>query len=853
VARGKLFRVLILCAITLMIVSAASFSQNRAARIRKQLPQDWSLRQAGTDAWNPAIVPGCVHSDLLNNGIIHHPFYRDNEQSLQWIGKTDWECECTFEVEPKVLEYGHIELVFDGLDTYAEVRLNGELVLSADNMFRQWRIPVEKILKAGENKLQITFESPIEKIVPIMKNLPYELPAGNDQGEKTSPFTRKAPYQYGWDWGPRFVTCGVWRPVYVEAWNHVRIESVYYLQNGISADKASISAEIEILSDSAATAEVVISDSDSSFAQVTATVNLIEGLNLVSIPFEIADPILWWPRGYGDQHLYTFQTELLLKDEVVDQTETRVGLRSLELRREVDGWGNSFEFVVNGVPVFAKGGNWIPADSFPSAVTPERYRWLVGSCAAANMNMLRVWGGGIYEDDLFYDYCDELGILVWQDFMFACSLYPGDPAFLESVRAEAVDNVKRLRNHPSIVLWCGNNEVETGWFNWGWNKQYPASVWRDYYNLFHHVLPEVCALYDPARPYWPSSPSSNLEDDPNSQVTGDNHYWDVWHGAKPFEDYETLFPRFCSEYGFQSFPLLESVAEFTLPEDQDIESPVMTAHQKHPRGNQLIREYMLREYPQPKDFESFLYVSQVLQAEGIKIGAEHLRRLRPRCMGSLYWQINDCWPVASWSSIDFYGRWKALQFYARRFYNDILISPNEEDGYINVYVVSDRTESVTAEILVRLMDFSGTAVKEVRATQEISPLSSTVAFSLNRDEFIAGADTKEVFLNCVLSVDGRQVSDNRLFFHPIKELALPTPDIKVYLWETPGGYSLFLTTARFAKAVYLRSDDPEITFGDNFFDLPPGTPKEVTVYTDYRISARELMQKIKVKSLMEAF
>jgi beta-mannosidase len=430
----------------------------------------------------------------------------------------------------------------------------------------------------------------------------------------------------------------------------------------------------------------------------------------------------------------------------LDETSRRLGVRTLELRQQPDKDGKSFTFVVNGVPVFAKGGNWIPADSFPNRVNRERYRHLIQSCKDANMNMLRVWGGGYYEMDDFYDLCDEMGILIWQDFMFACSMYPASAEFLESVRHEAIDNVKRLRNHPSIAIWVGNNEIETAWST-GWKASLPAALWDDYLKIFHGVLPEVVKSFDPSRSYWPSSPSSNLEEDPDSQRMGDVHYWAVWHASRPFREYEQQFPRFMSEYGFQSFPELRTVESYTLPADRDIDSLVMKAHQRHPRGNQLIREYMLRDFPQPKDFAAFLYASQVLQAEGIKIGAEHLRRIMPHNIGSLYWQVDDCWPVASWSSIDYFGRWKALQFYARRFYGDLLVTPHEESGKIAVYVVCDRVKETPAQLHVALMDFDGKVLMEKNADVTLAPLASRTYVDFDKSEVLT-AVTPTRLLNC---------------------------------------------------------------------------------------------------------
>jgi len=656
--------------------SQAGLRAGGVAKIRIDLHSGWRFREVGKEAWHPATVPGCVHTDLLDNKMIDDPFYRDNEQKLQWIGKTDWEYQTTFNAAPALLKHRYLELVFEGLDTYAEVFLNDTPLLNTDNMFRTWRADAKRALHEGVNTLRIRFRSPIKEVLPLMAKLSYQLPSPNDQGEKTYPYTRKAAYHFGWDWGPRFVTSGIWKPLYLEAWDDARINDLHILQKQISAAAANLTAEVEVISDSTTDATVIVDNLTSQRVAAQSKVKLAPGANHIPLDFVIQHPSLWWPNGLGAHTLYNFRARVVVNGKVSDQASVRTGLRSLELRQQTDKEGKSFEFIINGVPVFAKGGNWIPADSFPTRVSREKYRYLLESVRDTNMNMLRVWGGGIYESNEFYDLCDEMGILIWQDFMFAGSMYPGDRAFLDNVRAEAIDNVKRLRNHPSIVIWVGNNEIDTAWRNWGWRKNLPASLWDDYKKIFHGVLPEVCAALDPSRPYWPSSPFGGLETDPDSLKSGDMHFWQVWHAAEPFSVYEKQSPRFMSEFGFQSFPQLESVASYTQPSDRDIQSPVMMAHQKHPRGNQLIREYMLREYPQPKDFESFLYVSQVLQAEGIKIGAEHFRRIMPLNMGSLYWQIDDCWPVASWSSIDYYGRWKALQYYARRFYQDLLISPH---------------------------------------------------------------------------------------------------------------------------------------------------------------------------------
>jgi beta-mannosidase len=502
-----------------------------------QINQGWQFREVGKTDWFNAAVPGCVHTDLLANKLIEDPFYRDNEKKQQWIDKKDWEYRTTFKVTPQTLARENVELVFAGLDTYATVFLNEQLVLKADNMFRTWRVNAKPALKAGDNTLRIVFRSPINEILPVMAKLKYELPASNDQGEKTSPYTRKAPYHYGWDWGPRFVTSGIWRPVSLEAWDAARVDDIQILVKKISPDAAEVTANVEVEASAAGTATILLDNLTNKVAAGKQQINLQAGTNRVTFNFTVAKPKLWWPNGLGAQPLYSFRARSLINGRVSGERLVRTGLRTLELRQQRDEAGQSFMFVINGIPIFAKGGNWIPADSFPTRITKDKYRFLLESVRDTNMNMLRVWGGGIYEADEFYELCDEMGILVWQDFMFACSMYPGNQEFLDNVRAEAIDNVKRLRNHPSIVLWAGNNEVETAWRNWGWRQNLPASLWDDYLKIFHGVLQEVTAQFDPTRVYWPSSPHGGLEDDPESLRSGDVHYWQVWHASKPFNEY----------------------------------------------------------------------------------------------------------------------------------------------------------------------------------------------------------------------------------------------------------------------------------------------------------------------------
>ena len=817
--------------------------------------------------WIPAEVPGSVQTDLLRAKIIPEPFYRDNEKRLQWIGIEDWQYQTTFDVPASTLSRKHIELVFQGLDTYATVYLNGQGVLHADNMFRIWRADAKPYLKQGSNTLQVVFRSPINEVLKQIDQLPYRLPsisvhdADVEKGIGTDPYTRKAPYQYGWDWGPRFVTMGVWKPVSLESWDDAVIRDLHIAQQEVTSDVANINANLEIESDATSPAKISIiyASPTKASGKVERTLTLHAGLNRITVPIEIQKPERWFPAGYGPQALYEFSATLEVKRGSADQAKVRTGLRSLQLRRDPDHWGRSMEFVVNGIPIFGKGADVIPFDSFPARVTAATYRQILQSARDANMNMIREWGGGIYEMDDFYNICDELGLIIWQDFMFGGDMYPGDAEFLDNVRQEAVDQAKRLRNHPSIVIWCGNNEVETGWVHWGDRQQFKAAVgqkvadkvWQDYMVLFNRVLPDVVVQYGQPVPYWPSSPSANFEDEPDGQRIGDMHYWQVWHALAPIENYKQQLPRFMTEYGFQSFPEMSTIKAFSIPADWDISSTVMLSHQKNKGGNGRIYDYLLRYFGQPKDFESFLYASQVIQAEAIKMGAEHLRRSRPRTMGSLYWQLNDCWPVASWSSIDYYGRWKALQYYARRFYNDLLVSPNEENSALQIYVVSDRQQVQPAQLRVRLLDLTGKALEEKSLDIQVKPLSSDVYLSLPMTQLLAERQHNRVFIDAQLLVDGKPVSRNLYFFDKMKDVQLPKPQIKTSIEASGSSYKVRLQSAQIARDVYLSFGEVDAKYSDNYVDLLPG--EFVQIEVNSKAPLDQLRQAIKVVSLYDAF
>jgi beta-mannosidase len=842
-----------------IVLSAA----HSAPRTSVDLGSNWQFRQrvtatAAPAEWRPATVPGDVHLDLLANKLIPDPFYRDNEAKLQWIQDADWEYRTTITATPAMLSREHVDLVFEGLDTYAEVSLDGHLILTADNMFRAWRADAKPWLKPGANELVVFFPSPVKVSERIALTDKWH---GQTPAEDKS-YVRKAVYEYGWDWGPTFVTSGIWSPARLETWDDARIDNVHIRQREITAALARIDAGVDVVASKAGRATVAVTYEGGGKSHDTKVqVMLVPGENHVVVPVEIANPALWYPAGYGAQSIYTWTTKVSVDGHEADTATTRIGLRSVVLRRDKDQWGRSFELDVNGIPVFAKGADVIPFDSFPSRVTTAQYRRILESARDANMNMIRHWGGGYYESDEFYQMCDELGLMVWQDFMFGNNWQPGTYAFREQVKKEAEYQVTRLRNHPSIVIWSGNNETELA-FDWAKDGKKPGTataagqvrLWQDYLLLFSSVLPRVVERLNPETPYWPSSPSADYEDDlAPGQTTGDMHDWSVWHGRVPFSEYEKHHARFMTEYGFQSFPEMKSIEAFTEPADRtSIFTPVMLVHQKNNEGNSIIHDYLLKDYAEPKDFPSFLYVSQVLQAEGIKIGAEHMRRERPRTMGSIYWQLNDCWPVASWSSIDYYGRWKALQYYARRFYAPVLVSPHAEDGVLAVYIVSDRTTPETAQLRTRLMKFDGTVVSEKQLSVSVPALSSAVYQRTPLSELIPpGTDPASVFITSDLTVDGKAVSTNLTYLVPTHEIHLPPATIQTDVQPTNGGYTVRLSSPVLARDAYLTFGSLDVDPSDNYVDLLPGQPAEITLKTTAPID--QVRSQLKVISLVDAF
>ena len=868
--------------VVLALLLLASATAGRAAvPVSQPLDQGWQFRLLQADAqasrhavatrWHPAGVPGSVHTDLLAQGLIGDPHAGAAEAGLQWIGLGDWEYRTHFDVDAATLARRHHALVFEGLDTFAEVWLNGERVLDADNMFRSWRVPVDGRLRAHGNVLRVVLRSPIRRLLPKVRALAtpalpgaYPSAFGDEPNDvQTANYVRKAAYQYGWDWGPRYVTLGIWKPVRLESRDALRLADFHVRQDRIGADAAELAAVFEIDADAAAAVDIALDyTAPDGKARILPArhVDLVRGHNRIELPLHVAQPRLWYPAGYGAQDLYDFRARIVDADGLQAEATRRTGLRRVELRRDTDADGRGFAFVVNGIPVFAKGANLIPFDSFPARVGVAQQRRILQSARDANMNMLRIWGGGYYESDAFYAMADELGLMIWQDFMFGGAMPPAyDPAFRASVRAEARDQVRRLRDHPSIVLWCGNNEIETSWANWGsgaaMRKADPAfarRVWDGYVQLFGHELRDIVAREGNGVPYWSSSPGTDLEDGVNVDDDGDMHYWEVWAGSKPVGDYLDVTPRFMSEYGLQSLPSLRTLRTVAAPSDLRMDSPAMRAHQKFDGGNGNARllHYIRAGYGEPRDFASFVYLGQVMQAEGIELAALHLRSARPRTMGSLYWQLNDVWPGASWSGIDWYGRWKPLQFHARRFYAPLLVAPLRRDGVTRVALVSDRTEPVRGQLRTRVLGFDGHVIRDERHGVTLPPLSSTTTARHDDDALLQGADPRRTLAVFELDVGGTTVSRQYVYFDDARQLALPDPQLRTSLRADGDGYALEIHATRLARAVWVDFGDLDAELSDNALTLLPG--ETVTLHLASPASVDALKAHLALRSLYGA-
>lgn len=823
---------------------AACFMSLTASAYQKPqvctLHSDWTFCQVGDTLWSDAKVPGTIHQDLLNHNRIPNPFYGMNEEAVQWVENEDWMYRTSFVVTEEQLNRDAAVLELDGLDTYADVFLNGALILRSDNMFVGHKVPVKSVLRKGENRLLIRFRSAVKEALPQWETNGFDYPADNDHSSKrVSIYTRKAPYSYGWDWGIRLATCGIWRPVRLVFSDVARIEDYYVRQASVSASKADVDNRLEITNVTSqpvsALLKVAYHYTANDTKEVQKQIELRPGENTVSLPVMIDNPHLWMPNGWGEPSLYKFTASVSVDGVEVASQERQVGLRSIRVVMEDDEHGKSFYFEVNGHPMFAKGANFIPDDALLSNVTPERYKRIFEDVKAANMNMLRVWGGGIYEDDKFYDEADRNGILIWQDFLFACTTYPHDPLFLKRVEAEAEYNIKRLRGHASLAMWCGNNEIYEGVRYWGWKNKYTAEAFaemnRGYDVLFRQLLPDMVKRFDSDRFYMHGSPYEANWGRPESWKIADSHNWGTWYGRKPFESFDSEIPRFMSEYGFQAFPEMKTIRTFAEEKDFELESPVMNAHQKATIGNALIKQTMSLYYKVPAKFEDLVYVGLVLQGHGMRHGIEAHRRNRPYCMGSLFWQLNDSWPVVSWSSIDYYGNWKAMQYQSQRAFAPVLINAIKEGDDLCVYLISDELQDRDdVRLTVELMDFDGKSHGKWTQNGKLTANTSMLFLKKRVDEFLSKQDAATSFLRFTLKAkNGAALADEVFYFAYPKDQKLPEARIETSVKKRGEAIEMTLKTDKLARDIFIEVPVQGVRFSDNFFDLLPGQRKKITI------------------------
>lgn len=806
----------LIVAIMLCIVAC----KNAPLATYNQIPigQTWQFAQTGIEEWYPAKVPGTIHTDLFRNNLIPDPFYGCNEASLQWIGQTNWSYRTKFNLNHETLNQQHIQLVFEGLDTYADVYLNNTLLFAADNMFRKWIIDCKSILTEADNILEIRFNSAENQFLEDSAALGYPLPGGRWN------FARKAPYHFGWDWGPTFITCGISKPIYLQTWSELYCEEMHLFTKHVDTTKAELSIHLNIYSEKAEKAQLKIKDTETNQMHLQTDLIISSGRNIFKSSFAVENPILWHTNGLGKPHLYNFQIELTTNTGIITTQTISHGIKILELVREDDSYGQSFYFKLNGQPLYIKGANYIPQHSFNTETNEEGYRNVIENARFSNMNMLRVWGGGTYPDDVFYDLCNRNGILVWQDFMFACAMYPGSEQFFENVRQEAIDQIKRLRNYSNIAIWCGNNEADEAWHNWGWQKQYKFSVqdstaiWQNYLNIFDTILPQVVLQYDTQRSYIQTSPMYGWGRSKSMQM-GDSHYWGIWWGMQPFEKYLEKVPRFMSEFGFQALPGLSTIRSFQPSESDTMLSSELLCHQKNKNGFKTIDAYLERENLKPHSLAGYIYTSQLIQAKGIGMGIEAQRRAKPYCMGTLYWQLNDCWPVVSWSSTDNFGNRKALQYAVKELYKDIMVSIIESNDTVDFYIVSDRTTPTTGTLEIKQINFSGDTKTVQTSTHKITANESYKAASIPVKHLIDNADPAEIMIEASFLTTKDECYINQKFLEQYGNLKLPETQISYEVEEVKGGYLICLKASEFTAHLQLYFPENHAIFDKNFIHI----------------------------------
>lgn len=791
--------------------------------ITQKLSENWFLQITDRQERIPAAVPGSVYNDLLAAGQMEDPFWRDNEMQALKIMENDFIYSCEFAVTEDILEADANMLHFDGIDTIADIMLNGSHLGNARNMHRIWEYDVTGILKKEGNLLTVHIYSPTKYIKKCMEEV---VTLGTPDCMEGFPQIRKAHCMFGWDWGPRLPDAGIWREVTITGISCGKIDSVYITQvPEKEAVRLSLDVELAKLQDQKDTEftyEVQITDPNGKMTSYSQS------------PKEllIEDPLLWWPNGFGRQPLYTVEVILSADGCIVDSWKRRIGLRTMGIQQKKDEFGESFAHEVNGIAIFAMGADYIPEDNIFPRITKERTRTLLEQCAAANFNCIRVWGGGYYPDDYFFDICDELGLIVWMDFMYACAVYELTDDFDENIRAEIEENVKRIRHHASLGLWCGNNEMEM-FVDAGDCVNTPKQK-GDYIKMYEYIFPQIMKRCDPNTFYWPASPSSGGSFDfPNDPDRGDVHYWDVWHGGKPFSEFRKFYFRYASEFGFQSFPCAKTVESFTQPEDRNIFSYVMEKHQRNNSANGKIMNYLSQTFLYPKEFPVLLYASQLLQAEAIRYGVEHFRRNRGRCMGAVYWQLNDCWPVASWSSIDYFGRWKALHYAAKRFFAPVLLScqeegfltqsanineePKEYEKSVRFNVSNETLRERVLTVAWSVRDALANVRREETIELNVGELDSVWCEKI----LLPDINIYDEYVSYELLEDGKSVSSSSVIFSVPKYFHYEDPKLSCRVQ----GDEIIVTASAYAKSVEIRNKEEDLILSDNYFDMDAGTKK----------------------------
>ena len=799
----------------------------------QSLNNRWQLqyKDLGKPQWIEAHVPGIVYLDLLNNDLIPDPFIGENEKSVQWVSKQDWIYRLIFSLDKEIINKTNKCLRFEGIDTFSDILLNNTQIMATNNMFHPWEVDVSKILLPKNNELIVKLKSPLETAKPIMEKLPYKLPADNDKAGGVSPFIRKAPYHFGWDWGPSLVNMGIWKNVEILGWDSFRSTYITINQKYCDSDLALLETEIHIDSNEELNGLIRI-DEERSLTAEKFEINLKPGLNIIHHEFNVFSPELWWPNGYGLQPLYNFHISIEINGSII-KIEKQVGIRSIIINTSSDEEGEKFEINVNGKPIFAKGANWIPADSFQTRVSKHNYNELLSDAINANFNTIRVWGGGIYESNEFYELCDEKGILVWQDFMFACSMYPADKDFLESVKKEVTYQIKRLKHHASIALWCGNNEIGVAWHNWGWKEKLPIKVWeKDYNELFHKLIPNIIEKNDSYRFYWPTSPgfTIDLPSEGQKYISGDNHYWGVWHLGDEFDAFKENIGRFMSEYGMQSFPNIETIKMFCPQNEFDKTSKSITSHQKASLGNKNLEKYLDMYYPEAKDFESFVTLSQIMQSYALKTAIETHRSSMPKCMGTLYWQLNDCWPGISWSTLDYYGNWKASHYQVKRSFEPLILTAIEQNDEIVFYAINDNDIIHSLILIIKTFSFEGKIFNEQKINIDALNYGANQISVMNKQNILNNIDLSSSFLRLELMTDDNCISKKDHFFTEPKNLLLEKPSFNFNYKINNSKIHVQINANTFLYKLHLSCNNHRGVFEDNFFEMLPNEQKIIEFY-----------------------